>query len=329
MVIQAPPAPPEPKPDIDAGVIEDARRRQRTHRLVGVLATVAAAVIGLVVGFGGGSGGNDHIGGQGPSPKAPGSGGAAVLANSEFPGAPVSQNDADGVSSWECPLAPASRFLPTRSGCVTAIRADMTGDGRADLVIVYSHLNHTSGYYPGGPTKWRHYFGASDATVEIVLPNGERISTRLAASNAGHSYPVHAAAVIAVKHVNNEPGDELFLQISEISSGSTAMAYGLDHGRLVPAGALLAYGADSGVQAGFSCNTTTQPPEVVQRTFVLGARGFAARWKETKLTYAWHGPKLVKIRSQTIAGSRNRPSSQLGPGSGCGPTKPSTRGNAA
>ncbi|MCL2419648.1 MAG: hypothetical protein FWD04_10170, partial [Conexibacteraceae bacterium] len=222
-----------------------------------------------------------------------------------------------------CPLAPANRYLPARSGCVTAMRADMTGDGRADLVIVYSHLNHTSAYYAGGPAAWKHYFGAGDATIEVVIPGGKTISTRLTAIRAP-GYSVNAAAIIAVKHVSDEPGDEFFLQITQISSGSTALAYGLADGRLVPSGVLLHYGGDSAQRAGFSCQAATRTPELVQRTFLLGdapALGARARWMGTKLTYAWHGPRLVKIHTQTIHAAGHRPPSQLVGGSGCGPVK--------
>lgn len=321
VVVQAPPIPTEPNPDVDAGVIEDARRRQRRHRYIGVLALAAAVGVGLVAGFGGGSGGNDLGGGQAQRPNAPGQGGTgAHQASAGFPGAPASQK-ADGVSSWLCPLAPANRYLPARSGCVTAMRADLTGDGRDDLVLVYSHLNHTTGYYSGGPAKWKHYFRGNDATVEVVLPGGKRISARLATQYRGRAYPVHAAKIIAVKQVSSVPGDEIFLQISQISSGSNAVAYGYNAGRLVAAGVLLGYGGDSGARAGFTCKRTAQPPELVQRVFVLGARGFAARWKETELTYAWHGLKLLKIKSRTLAGNRNPPRSELLAAAGCGPLK--------
>jgi len=285
------------------------------------LAIVAAVAIGLIVGSGGGSGGNHH-GGQAPSPNAPGQGGAIVPASAGFAGTPTSQNDADGVASWQCPLAPANRYLPARSGCVTAMRADMTGDGQADLVIIYSRLSHTSGYYAGGPAKWKHYFGGSHATIEVVLPDGQRISAQVATTYKGRAQPVRVAAIVAVKRVNDEPGDELFLQVSQISSGSNAVAYGLVDGRLVPAGVELGYGGDSGAQAGFSCKIATQRSELVQRVFVPGAGGLDGRWHETKLTYAWQGPRLVKIQTQTTGENGSPPRSQLIGGSGCGPVKP-------
>ncbi len=63
--------------DVDAGVVEDARRRQRQHRLTGAAVTAFAVAIaaGLLLGFGGaggdsGSGGHHGNGGNGPSVAA-------------------------------------------------------------------------------------------------------------------------------------------------------------------------------------------------------------------------------------------------------------------
>ena len=185
------------------------------------------------------------------------------------------------------------------------MRADVTGDGKADLVLVYSRLNHVSAL--GWPSLTKH-FGATQAFLTIVLPDGTQISTRLNG--------VKAATIVGLGHVNSDPGREIFLQTFHISSGSTATAYGLSHGRLVPAGATLSYGGDSGLQAGFSCSTTGKP-HLVQRTFVLGSRyGWST---ETNVTYRWNGPKLVQIAKRAFK-QRGWPArSKIEVGSGCGP----------
>jgi hypothetical protein len=59
--VQTPPRPPEVENDIDAGVIEEARARQRKQRRAGALVALAAVIAGgLLVAFGGGGG---HAGG--------------------------------------------------------------------------------------------------------------------------------------------------------------------------------------------------------------------------------------------------------------------------
>jgi hypothetical protein len=141
----------------------------------------------------------------------------------------------------------------------------------------------------------------------IVLPDGTRISARIKG--------VKAVTIVAVGHVNSDPGSEIFLQTFHISSGSTATAYGLSHGRLVPAGATLSYGGDSGLQAGFTCSTTGKP-DLVQRTFVLGSTyGLST---ETDRTYSWNGPKLVQIAKRTFKRRGWPARSEIEVGRGCG-----------
>jgi hypothetical protein len=312
VTLQAPPVPSAGGHDIDAGVIEDARARQHRHRRVGATVAIAAAIAtGLILGFAGGGNGSQGDGSHARNGGAPGrgSGNAAHQAGNAFAGAPKSQAAAiDGPSSQQCPLAAPSRFLPPRSGCVTAMHADVTGDGRTDLVLVYSRLNRVSSGYVGGPPIWRRYFGATQAFLMIVLPDGTRISARING--------VKAVTIVAVGHVNSDPGSEIFLQTFHISSGSDAVAYGLSHGLLVPAGATLAYGGDSGLQAGFTCSTTGKP-HLVQRTFVLGSRyGWSM---ETNVTYSWNGPKLVQIAKRSFKRRGWPARSEAEVGSGCGP----------
>lgn len=301
----------------EEALIEEARRLRRRRWLFGAAVTALAIGVSLIVGFGGGSGGGTSRGGHDTSRNAPGPGGSSAhQTNARFLGAPVSQH-VDGTQSWVCPLAPPNRYLPARSGCVTVIRADMTGAGRPDLVIIYSHLNHTSGYYPGGPSTWEHYFRASDATIELVRPDGKRVSSRLETYFRGRAYPVHAAAIIAVKNVNDDPGDELFLAIGGTSSGSDAIAYGYRHGRLIPAGVVLSYGGDSNVQAGFNC-LPGHPARLIQRVYVPGGNLLTAPWRETDTMYIWHGARLVEAARRTYRRPPVARSKELNVGAACG-----------
>ena len=62
-----------PRENVDAGVIEDARARQRRHRIIGAALLAGAIAAGtLAIGFGGGGSGNgqtgnDRGGASGPS----------------------------------------------------------------------------------------------------------------------------------------------------------------------------------------------------------------------------------------------------------------------
>src|ERR1019366_2026908 len=232
MVVQTPPAwPSTPDSVPEAGVIEDARARQRSHRRIGGILVAAAVAAGLllagVAGGGGGAGTGRHADGQ--SAPGPGSGHASV--SSAFPGAPSTQANGYGVTTDDCPLAPPNRYLPARSGCVTVRRADVNGDGRPDLILVYSRLSrqHPPGYVLSTPPL-RDEFVAKAAFLKVVLANGTSVSTRITGTRA--------AAIDSVAHVNDDPGDEIFLEVSRISSGATGFAYGFHNGRLVPAGVM-------------------------------------------------------------------------------------------
>ncbi|HWE59183.1 MAG TPA: hypothetical protein VG228_05765 [Solirubrobacteraceae bacterium] len=314
MVAQAPPPPTvAPDSEVDAGVIEDARRRQQRHRQFGALliAALAAGVLlaGMAAGHGGSGGGQRR--GAPPTGAGPG-GGAPASANTAFPGAPVTQADSYGVEADVCPLAAPDRYLPARSGCVTVRRADINGDRRPDLVIVYSTLSrkHPS-YFNGEPRQLLKEFFAERAYLEVVFAGGRTVSTPIAQSIR----LTHAAALDAIAHVNDDPGDEIFLEVARISSGATGVAYGLQGGRLVAAG-MLSYGGDSATRAGFNC-VAGNPPRLIQSAYQLIGPTIYGWWSETRTVYAWHGPKLVSLSSHTFRHHGAPRNADPGIGSGC------------
>lgn len=314
MVVQTPPRLRDEPPSVeaaDAGVIEEARARQRSHRRIGAVLVAAALVAGaLIAGIAGGGGGaGRHAGGQTSGP-APGAGSAHANASSVFPGAPSTQPNGYGVASRVCPLAAPNRYLPPRSGCITAIRADINGDGRPALVLVYSRLGrqHPSWYAGGVPPSVKRDFVADAAFLKVVLAGGGSASIKVDGARA--------AAVDAVAHVNDDPGNEVFLEVSRISSGASVVAYGFLDGRLVPAGVTLGDGGDSATKAGFDC-LPGNPPRVVQRTFELIGPTVYGWWWETNVIYDWHGPKLVQISKRTFRRHGAVTAGEIGVWRGC------------
>ena len=312
MVVEAPPAPPS-TPDAlpENGVIEDARARQRRHRRSGVVLVTAAVAAGVLIAVMAGGGGG---GGTGPSTggRPPGSGPGANhgRASRAFPGAPSTQRDGYGVETDACPLATPSRYLPARSGCVTVVRADVNGDGRPDLILVYSRLSrrYPSGYAGGIPPSLRREFVAEAAFLKIVLANGRSVSTRLSQTRA--------AAIESVAHINDDPGSETVLAVGRTSSGAAAVAYGYHDGRLVPAGVTLNYGGDSAARGGFNC-LPGNPPRLVQRTYELIGPTVNGWWRETNITYTWHGPRLVQTAKRTFKRRGAVSTSEISIGAGC------------
>jgi hypothetical protein len=316
MAVQTPPAPPassdptlEPGLAPEDGVIEDARARQRRHRRIGWTLAALVAVGALIAAAGGGGGAGRHAGSR-PFDSGSGAGPSHAGASKAFPGAPSTQPDGYGVETHVCPLGAPNRYLPPRSGCVTVRRADVNGDKRPDLILVYSRLGnrHPSGFVGGVPRSLRHDFVADAAFLKVVFADGATVSTRIAATPA--------AAIDAIAHVADRPGREVFLEIGRISSGATAIAYGLDGRRLVSAGVTPGYGGDSATRAGFNC-FAGNPPRLIQRTFELDGPTLSGWWRETKTTYVWHGPKLEQTGRRTFKRRGPVTGNDTGIGRGC------------
>ena len=273
-------------------------------------ALVAGALIAGISSGGGGGGTGGHAGGR-PSGSGAGAGTAHLTESGAFPGAPSTQHNGYGVASRACPLAAANRYLPARSGCVTAIRADVNGDGRPDLILVYSRLGRRipSSWYTGSvPSSLRHDFVADGAFLKVVLAGGGNASVRIAGA--------WAAAVDAVAHVNGTPSSEVLLEVSRISSGASDVAYGLSDDRLVPAGVTFFAGGDSAAKSGFEC-VSAAPPRLIQRTFELIGPTVYGWWRETNVIYAWHGPRLVRLSRRTFKRRGAVPASEIGIGHTC------------
>jgi hypothetical protein len=155
----------------------------------------------------------------------------------------------------------------------------------------------------------RNEYIAQAAFLRVVLANGKTVTTRI--------HDTRGASILAVSHVNSDPGPEVFLQVSEISSGAAAVAYGFVDGRLVPAGVTFEYGGDSATKAAFAC-WPGQPPRLVQRVYELLGPTIYGWWKETTVTYAWHGPKLMPTATRTSKERGLPPVNATSRGAGCG-----------
>ncbi|MGH3827499.1 MAG: hypothetical protein ACRDQX_10055 [Pseudonocardiaceae bacterium] len=303
MVVSTPPSPPQaPDSGPDAGVIEDARARQRRwRRITGLLVSAAAVVIVLMLAF---SGGRGHGGRGSHAHGQPGGGGGGPAGGhgggQGFPGAPTTQpGSIDWAESEVCSLARRNRYLPAHSGCVTVTRANVFGGGGDDLVVVYSTLGHQPADFPTGSRS--ELYPAKQAMLEIVRPGGviDTIPIRDASqpTRTPGGVRVQAASVLSVAHASTAPGEQIFLQAGGISSGSWGTIYDAYHGRLVHAGNF-AYGGDSGLQADFGC-LPGDPPKLIQ--YNLEPVGMLYRpWRGTKTTYVWRRGLLVRVAERKV-----------------------------
>lgn len=194
-----------------------------------------------------------------------------------LPAAPASQSFAQ---FGPCPPAPAGGLVPAGSGCVTVRRADVLGNGRTDLVLLYARLN-THGEALG-------------FTLEVVAPGGRRLTLRLARTDMNIS-------VALVRNVNARPGVELFLHEGHVTTDEVMGVYTFDGRRLALAGRFAFDGVEAGILSGFTCHAGGAPA-IVQHVF-QERTPFAGVWERTNTTYRWVGARLSRGASETVRAS--------------------------
>jgi hypothetical protein len=283
---------------VDGTSAQSARGAVRA-RMSGATLAVAVAVVALVLG----AGFLVALRGSGTSGGAPTVATQPPAGHRAFPGAPrPTRGHFTHQGTYVCRRAPRNRYLPPDAGCVSVLRADMTGDGRPDLVLLYAQAL--------GSRRVRASFEPIAYTLELVRPGGAITRTRLPTEG---NRPVFER----VGNINRVPGDELVLLLAYISSGDNYGIVTLQHGRLVLADDLLPAGGDSGAKEGFAC-TLGPRPRVVSRTMALLGPTMDGRWRWTVSTYTWRGSALRRVRTIRFVRRGVPPRRDTAAGTGCG-----------
>ena len=207
-----------------------------------------------------------------------------------FPNAPHSQRPTSGGS---CPLAPPNPYLPSRAGCVTVRRADIDGDGRPDLILLYAQLSTRR--FAGGliPTSY---------TLELLRASGGKLTTRI-------PHPVESPTIDHIRDINDRAGAEIFIHETHISSGELVGVYTFNGHALRRVGGFW-WGGDSAQRYGFT-RRPGHPSSIVQRQFVLEGPSMTGRWQRTDTTYIWIGPELRNAARRTTQRYGIPPRSQV------------------
>jgi hypothetical protein len=284
--VTAPP-PPAEHGELEA-LIEEARRRARRRRVRSALVVAALAGAGLYAGFGGSGGGGS--GSSGAASAGGGAGRPGPQAHPQpFPDAPQSQRFA---TFGRCPLAAPSPYLPRDAGCLTVRRADVDGNGHADLVLLYARLD--SRRYPRrrGPGGFR---------LEVVRDRQRTLHAQVPRGDVN-------AKILSVRDVNARRGVELFLHEYHVTTSEGVGAYAFDGAALRRAGGFDFDGSGAGNRYGLTCQRRPAPT-VVQHVFEQRIP-FRGVWDRTDTTYRWLGARLERTGVRKVVASPRR--SQVG-----------------
>jgi len=221
--------------------------------------------------------------------------GGRAAVTGRFPNAPYSQpgNWRKGANS--CPLAPPNPYLPRRAGCVTVRPADVDGDGRPDLILLYGQLStHRlgSGFIP------------TAFTLKVLRASGGTLVAHI-------PHPQANPTIVRLRNVNERPGVEIFIHETHISSGELMGVYTFDGHSLHRAGGFW-YGGDSALVQGFTCHRGP-PATIVQHQFLLEGPSRTGRWRRTDTTYVWVGARLRRGATRTTDRTGIPPASLASP----------------
>jgi hypothetical protein len=200
-----------------------------------------------------------------------------------------------------CGKAKRLGYVPKQDVCSDALTADIDGDGRPDLVLLYARP------ITGAGASLKAY----PETLKVVRAEGGTIQARLKPTTP-------APGLIAVDNVNGRRGDALFVATNWTSSGPEVLIYSFLAGNLVDSGATLNVGGDSADRFGINCMRTPRP-EIIQHDYSLIGPNIYGRWRLTTYTYIWSGATLRRIGRATAIHHGWPGRSAIGLGAGCGP----------
>lgn len=266
-------------------------------RLSGAVLAVAVSLVALMIGAGfliglRGAGTGPVVQQTLPPPADAGG----------FPGAPrPTGGHFTRRGMYVCGRAPHNRYLPRDVGCISVLRADMTGGGTKDLVLLYADLGRHRAGADFEPTRF---------TLEVVRPGGATARSRV----QSEPFPW----ITRVGNINEVPGDELVLHLDDISSGDTYGIYTFRAGRIKLVRPLLSAGGDSASKEGFACEKLRGTATLTSQTLILLGPTIHGRWRWMVTTYAWRGATLRKVGHHTFLRRGEPPKGATYPGGLCG-----------
>jgi hypothetical protein len=208
----------------------------------------------------------------------------AAAAGGSFAGAPQSQHFSYGSS---CPAAPANRYLSGPAGCLSVRLADVDGDGKADLVLLYTRPGVKQFQYRFTLKVYR----ASGGTLTAHVPEGDIPAT-----------------IERLRDVNGRRGVEIFVHEVHVTTAETMGVYAFDGKQLRRAGGFSYGGSDVGIRFGFTCQRGMSAT-IVQDQFSLVRP--PDTWQHMATSYRWDGAALRRGASRVTTFKGSSPPAAL------------------
>ena len=162
--------------------------------------------------------------------------------------------------------------------------ADVNGDGRPDLVT----LRHVD---------------ASKGKLTVMLARGGRLSVTTP------SDAVWVPGLVAAGNVDGHSGEELFVDVTHVTTAESISIYTYWQAHLVKAGTLSAYGYDYGILYGLTCSAKGARHFITEHDFNL--KFGTDRWMRQDAVYVWQGAMLKRFARHAATLIKGQPSPTL------------------
>jgi hypothetical protein len=168
---------------------------------------------------------------------------------------------------------------------------DVDGDGRPDLVLLYTHPGVKNGVYR--------------FTLKVYRARGGVLTAEPPVGDI-------PATFLVLRNVNAQPGVEIFVHTVHLSNGESFFVYTFAAGKLQRPGGFT-YGGDAFVQFGVTCHP---PISMVEDEFSLSRLTLPAaqrKWTHLTSAYTWVGSSLkAKTGKITTFTGAVPPASEIG-----------------
>lgn len=155
------------------------------------------------------------------------------------------------------------------------------------------------------PDRSRHagHISASKGKLTVMLAGGGRLSVTTP------SDAVWLPDLVAAGNVDGRPGEELFVDVTHVTTAESISIYTYRQAHLVKAGTLSAYGYDFGILYGLTCSVKSTRHFITEHDFSL--KFGTHPWMRQDTVYVWHGATLKRLARHAATLIKGQPSPTL------------------